>query len=104
QLAKFLAIRDRLPALKAIVLMHGDVQSRGVYTWTKFLELGLNTPEQELDKRVAAQSPDAMATLIYTSGTTGTPNGVMLSHDNLTWTAQTAVGMIGAKPGEQILS
>jgi long-subunit acyl-CoA synthetase (AMP-forming) len=104
QLAKFLAVRDRLPALKAIVLMHGDVQARGVYSWAKFLELGLNTPEQELDKRVAAQAPNAMATLIYTSGTTGTPKAVMLSHDNLTWTAQTAVGMIGAKAEENILS
>jgi long-subunit acyl-CoA synthetase (AMP-forming) len=104
QLAKFLAVRDRLPSLKAIVLMHGEVQARGVYSWTKFLELGLNTPEQELDKRVAAQSADAMATLIYTSGTTGTPKAVMLSHDNLTWTAQTAIGMIGAQAEEHILS
>jgi long-subunit acyl-CoA synthetase (AMP-forming) len=104
QLAKFLAVRDKLPALKAIVVMHGDVQARGVYSWPKFLELGLNTPEQELDKRVAAQSPNAMATLIYTSGTTGTPKAVMLSHDNLTWTAQIAVGMIGAKAEENILS
>ncbi len=104
QLAKFLAVRSRLPALKALVLMHGDVQGQGVYTWAKFLELGLNTPEPALDKRMAAQSADAMATLIYTSGTTGTPKGVMLSHDNLTWTAQTAVSMIGAQAGENLVS
>ena len=104
QLAKFLAVRSRLPALKALVVMHGEAQGQGVYTWARFLELGLNTPEQALDKRVAAQSPDAMATLIYTSGTTGTPKGVMLSHDNLTWTAQTALSMIGAKPGENLVS
>ena len=106
QLAKFLAIRGRLPALKAIVLMHGDVPAgaSGVYTWAKFLELGLDTPEQQLDKRIAAQSADAVATLIYTSGTTGTPKAVMLSHDNLAWTAQTAIGLIGAKAGEQVVS
>src|SRR5881392_4174162 len=62
QLAKFLAIRDRLPALKAIVLMRGDSSERDVSSWPRFLQLGLNTSEHELDRRVAAQSPDAMAT------------------------------------------
>lgn len=104
QLAKFLAVRSNLPALKALVLMSGQSNEPGVYSWTKFLELGLNTPEQELDKRVAAQSPDAVATLIYTSGTTGTPKGVMLTHDNLTWTAQTAIGLIGGRAEDQVIS
>jgi long-subunit acyl-CoA synthetase (AMP-forming) len=104
QLAKFLAIRANLPNLKALVLMQGESNTQGVYSWTKFLELGLNTSEAELDKRIAAQSPDAMATLIYTSGTTGTPKAVMLSHDNLTWTAQTAVGLIGCTHEDQGIS
>jgi long-subunit acyl-CoA synthetase (AMP-forming) len=104
QLAKFLAIRSRLPALKALVLMHGEATQPGVYSWSKFLELGLNTSEQELDKRIAAQSPDAMATLIYTSGTTGTPKGVMLSHDNLTWTANSAIGLIGGSAEDHVVS
>ena len=104
QLAKFTAVRDRLPDLKALVLMQGESTAAGVYSWTKFLELGLNTPESELDKRIAAQSPDAMATLIYTSGTTGTPKGVMLSHDNLTWTANSAIGLIGGNAEDEVVS
>lgn len=35
-------------------------------------------------------SPDDMAVLIYTSGTTGEPKGVMLSHYNLGFTAQSS--------------
>jgi long-chain acyl-CoA synthetase len=35
-------------------------------------------------------SPDEMAVLIYTSGTTGEPKGVMLSHYNLVFTAQSS--------------
>jgi long-subunit acyl-CoA synthetase (AMP-forming) len=104
QLKKFLEVRDKLPKLKALVLMQGESSTPGVYSWTKFLELGLNTPEAELDKRVAAQSPDAMATLIYTSGTTGTPKGVMLTHDNLTWTSHAAIGLIGGNAEDEVVS
>src|SRR4051812_35905404 len=70
QLQKLLGVRSRLPKLKALVLMRGDSQEPGVYSWTKFQELGLNTTEQALDKRAAAQQGDEPATLIYTSGTT----------------------------------
>jgi long-subunit acyl-CoA synthetase (AMP-forming) len=104
QLAKFLSVRHRLPAVRAFVLMQGDTSAPDVYSWTRFLELGLNTSEQALDQRVAAQSADDIATLIYTSGTTGTPKGVMLTHDNLTWTAQAAIGLIDAQPGEELVS
>ena len=104
QLAKFLAVRERLPRLRALVLMRGESSERGVYSWSKFLELGLNTSEQALDKRVAAQSPDDIATLIYTSGTTGLPKGVLLSHDNITWTAQAATGLLQSQLGDHAVS
>lgn len=104
QLGKVLSIRSKLPSLKALVLMHGESSETGVYSWAKFLELGLNTTEQELEKRIAAQQPDALATLIYTSGTTGTPKGVMLSHDNITWTANAAIGLIGCSATDEVVS
>lgn len=104
QLAKFIAVRGKLPNLKALVLMRGESNTPGVYSWVKFLELGLSTSESELDKRIAAQSPDSMATLIYTSGTTGTPKGVMLTHDNLTWTSNQAIGLIGGNAHDEVIS
>jgi len=104
QLAKFLEVRDRLPALKALVLMQGESSRPGVYSWSKFLELGLRTSEAELEKRVAAQKPDDVATLIYTSGTTGTPKAVMLTHDNLTWTAAAAADLVGGHRDDQVVS
>ena len=104
QLAKFQAVRGNLPALKAIVLMQGESAEPGVYSWSRFLGLGLNTSEQDVDRRIAAQSPDDVATLIYTSGTTGVPKAVMLSHDNITWTAQAAVNLVGGQPEDQVIS
>lgn len=89
QLQKFLSIRSRLPELKAIVVMFGEADFEGVYTWDELLKLGEQTDSAELIAREKAQKPDDLCTLIYTSGTTGNPKGVMLSHRNLTWVSAT---------------
>jgi long-chain acyl-CoA synthetase len=52
--------------------------------------------------------PDDLATIIYTSGTTGRPKGVMLSHENISSNAMTAVGELDnfetGADGEVIIS
>ncbi len=54
----------------------------------------------------AAISPDDLAILIYTSGTTGEPKGVMLSHYNLVFTAQSTMSraLDALPPGSDVLS
>jgi long-chain acyl-CoA synthetase len=39
--------------------------------------------EREIDRRLAAISPENTAVLVYTSGTTGPPKGAMISHANV---------------------
>ncbi|KAM9475249.1 long-chain-fatty-acid--CoA ligase ACSBG2 [Clarias gariepinus] len=89
QLEKILKVQDQLPHLKAIIQYKGALKEKkpNLYTWEEFMELGRNEPDAPLDDIITSQKPNQCCTLIYTSGTTGQPKGVMLSHDNLTWTA-----------------
>lgn len=95
QLEKFYSISKDLPDLKAIV-MYGpdkipmdiqDKMSTPVYTFSDFLKLGASVPDHELKSRNDEQKPNEVTSLIYTSGTTGPPKAVMVTHDNITWTA-----------------
>ncbi len=105
QLAKFLEIRDQLPKLKAIVVIDGSGEGEGVYAWSDLAELAAHVEESTLDECIAAQNPDDCCTLIYTSGTTGNPKAVMISHDNITWTAKVSLDPYGGVgPTDRVLS
>jgi long-chain acyl-CoA synthetase len=105
QLAKIKERRDQLPMLRWIVLMRGTTATGGdVLTWDDFLSRAEGVPDSELDKRIDAIEQADLATLIYTSGTTGPPKGVMLSHANLAWTAQTMIDVGGARDGDVSVS
>jgi long-chain acyl-CoA synthetase len=95
QLDKALEVRDRLPALRKIVVwdMEGlrDLDDPGVMSLgdlrtlgrERIKRLGEAAAEAEWQQRIAARQPDELAILIYTSGTTGRPKGAMLSHHNV---------------------
>lgn len=104
QTKKILEIRNELPRLVAIVQMTGVSPSEVVLSWDSFLAKGDTVTDADLDARIAAQSPDDVCTLIYTSGTTGDPKAVMLTHDNLTWTADTLVSQLRFGPDDVGLS
>jgi len=108
-LAKFKAVSDDLPYLKAVItwgcspgddFVRSDGSTIKTLSFKEALELGATVEESELDERVKGIKPGQCCALIYTSGTTGRPKAVMISHDSMTFEAQVAGRLIKLdKPG-----
>ncbi|XP_068576803.1 long-chain-fatty-acid--CoA ligase ACSBG2-like isoform X2 [Cebidichthys violaceus] len=105
QLDKILQVKDHLPHLKAIVQYKGELQQKApfLYTWAEFMKLGQDVPDEQLNAVIDSLRANECCTLIFTSGTTGNPKGVMLSHDNLTWTVRTGASMLNLKHAEEVV-
>src|SRR4051812_41977510 len=82
QVAKVVAVRERLPALRHLVVANpaGDVAD--AVPLDELRERGRGRDAAELDARTDAVRPDDPFTFIYTSGTTGPPKGCVLTHGN----------------------
>nr|XP_009665460.1 PREDICTED: long-chain-fatty-acid--CoA ligase ACSBG2 isoform X1 [Struthio camelus australis] len=110
QLQKILEIEHKLPLLKAIIMYGEEPREKrpNLYSWEQFMDLADHVTDNSLMDIIASQKPNQCCTLIYTSGTTGQPKGVMLSHDNLTWTAAAAGRFIqltdGTEKQERVVS
>ncbi|XP_005090445.1 long-chain-fatty-acid--CoA ligase ACSBG2 [Aplysia californica] len=95
---QILDIWSDLPSLKAIVnadvcanLYHTNPR---IYLWRDFLKLGLELPSAKLSHRLNMLAPNRCCAVFYpfvNHDTTFLPNGVMVSHDNLTYMAQLLV-------------
>ncbi|MFM7069783.1 MAG: AMP-dependent synthetase/ligase [Actinomycetes bacterium] len=90
--AKFNNIRAELPALESIVVL--DPASDGPDGTVGHEVLTAATPI-DLSAESGNAQPGDLATIIYTSGTTGNPKGVMLTHYNLCWTAESLIASFG---------
>ena len=107
QWQKIAAVRDELPHLRHVVTMRGtpEIDDPLVLGWDQFLAGGAKAgAEAGLDQRLAALRPVTVSTYIYTSGTTGRPKAVMLTQDNLVWTAAQAVELVGVTQQDRVLS
>lgn len=87
QLQKILAIRSRLPHLKAIIQYSGVPEHDDVLSWEQLMNLGKEQTDEELENVLKTIAINQCCTFVYTSGTTGNPKAVMLSHDNIIYDA-----------------
>ena len=82
QVAKVAAVRERLPALRTIVVIDPSGDVGDAIALDAVRERGRARDAAELEARAAAVTPDDPFTFIYTSGTTGPPKGCVLTHGN----------------------
>lgn len=68
------------------------------------------TSYQSIQEELSAKTPprtsneNGLACLIYTSNSTGLPNGVMATHDNVLFAANSLIGVLGNTPDDIVLS
>jgi long-chain acyl-CoA synthetase len=82
QVAKIVAVRDRLPHLRTIVVIDATGDVADAVPLDEVRARGQQRDPAELEARAAAVTPEDTFTIIYTSGTTGPPKGCVLGHGN----------------------
>jgi long-chain acyl-CoA synthetase len=88
---RWLEIRDDLPDLEHIVLMEHAEEFEGVHSLEQVMDAGrkgFGSDPSWFDEAWRQVSPDDPVTLIYTSGTTGPPKGVIITHANILFEAE----------------
>jgi long-chain acyl-CoA synthetase len=104
QISKLMEMRAEIPNVRKVILFSGTAPADDwIMTYEEFLELGSDVTDEALEARIADVEPGDVATIVYTSGTTGVPKGAVLTHDNLTFTAQSVYHSFYAKDGDTTL-
>jgi long-chain acyl-CoA synthetase len=95
------SIQDRLPQLRALVVLDDDhtteQHGKTAIGWPALLALGRAGAERDpaaFERSWRQVTPETLATLIYTSGTTGRPKGVMITHRNARYAQEATTRVI----------
>jgi len=103
--ARWTTALAEVPSIGLVVgIGDAEVDDERFVRWDDLVARGRTLPLDEVDARSAAVRPEDAATILYTSGTTGEPKGVVLSHANVVYEAETTLHRNGAEPGNVTLS
>ncbi|MBU2623664.1 MAG: AMP-binding protein, partial [Proteobacteria bacterium] len=103
QLNKLLGIRENIPKVRKVVLFKGNyTKDDWAISFEDFLNIGKDIPDSDLKKRLNDVTPLNPAGIVYTSGTTGVPKGAVLTHDNITFTAQSVYLSTNILDGDEV--
>jgi long-chain acyl-CoA synthetase len=80
QVAKVAEVRARLPQLDHVIVIDPDGAPADAIPLDELR--GRGGDRAEVERRIAAVTPEDPFTIIYTSGTTGPPKGCVLTHGN----------------------
>jgi long-chain acyl-CoA synthetase len=93
QVAKIVAVRERLPNLRHIVVVDPSGEVADAIALDDLRKRGRGGDGRALRERMDAVSPEDPFTFIYTSGTTGPPKGCVLTHANYRMVMNMAEGI-----------
>ena len=103
QLEKLIEVRNNIPNIKKVILFNGETSGDDwVITFEQFLALGKDIDDKTFTDRLTQTTPEDTAGIVYTSGTTGVPKGVVLTHDNITFTCQSVYNSAEFHVGEEM--
>lgn len=103
QLEKLLQIKDNISDVKKVILFNDEAPDNDwVITYDEFLELGKDIDDRSFIDRLGEVETTDTAGIVYTSGTTGVPKGVVLTHDNITFTNQSIINSGNFYEGEEM--
>jgi len=111
QLDKVLAVRSRLPHLRAIVVIDPRGLRRydreGLHDFADVLAMGRAAEQadpQAAAARLSGPALDDIGLIVFTSGSTGKPKAAMMSWRGLGCAARGLHSMIGCAEGDQLVS
>jgi long-chain acyl-CoA synthetase len=105
QVAKIVAVRDRLPDLEQILVIDPAGAHESAVAVETLRERGRRRDAAEVTERARAVTRDQPYTFIYTSGTTGPPKGCVLTHGNYRdmITMVEAEGVLATTPDDDVV-